>query len=84
MSSALTPAQDALVSELVNDHGRAAFSLDGRDGNAFSLMAAFRDAAKDSGWPRESINRFRNEVLMKGDYDHLLVAFMEVTDADEC
>ena len=46
-------------------------NLEGRDGNAFSLMGAFSRQAKREGWNQEEIG----EVLKKaqsGDYNNLL------------
>lgn len=45
--------------------------LVGQDGNAFSLMGAFKQAARQQHIPKEEINNVINEC-MTGDYDHLL------------
>jgi hypothetical protein len=50
--------------------------LVGLDGNAFSLMGAFRKAARQQGWNNEEIVAVTNEC-MSGDYDHLLRTLME-------
>lgn len=45
--------------------------LVGIDGNAFSLMGAFTQRAKDEGWTKEEIQPVIDEC-MSGDYDNLL------------
>jgi formylmethanofuran dehydrogenase subunit C len=52
--------------------------LVGLDGNAFSLMGAFKRQASKEGWTKKEITTVLNEC-MKGDYNHLLV-----TLADRC
>lgn len=50
--------------------------LVGEDGNAFSILARWRRAARGAGWTSEAIE----EVLAKatsGDYNHLLATIME-------
>lgn len=53
--------------------------LVGLDGNAFSLMGAFKQNARRQGWNKEEI-----EVVMKkcmsGDYNNLLRVLMEHTE----
>ncbi len=46
-------------------------TLVGLDGNAFSLMGAFRRQAKREGWTSEEIEGVLKEA-MEGDYNHLL------------
>jgi hypothetical protein len=46
-------------------------TLVGLDGNAFSLMGAFSQAARQQGWTKNEIDIVLNEC-MKGDYNHLL------------
>jgi hypothetical protein len=41
------------------------------DGNAFSLLGAFRRAALDAGWTKDAIKAVIEEA-MQGEYDHLL------------
>jgi hypothetical protein len=53
--------------------------LIGLDGNAFSLMGAFRQNAKKQGWNKEEIDKVIKEC-MSGDYNHLLVTLMEHTE----
>ncbi len=45
--------------------------LVGVNGNAFSVMQAFRQQAKQEGWTKEEIDEVLKEA-MSGDYDHLL------------
>ena len=49
--------------------------LEGLDGNAFSLMGAFRRQAKREGWTPEEIKEVLDEC-QAGDYDHLLQTLM--------
>jgi len=53
--------------------------LVGLDGNAFSLIGAFKQNARRQGWNKEEI-----EVVLKkcmsGDYDNLLRVLMEHTE----
>ena len=49
--------------------------LEGLDGNAFSLMGAFRRQAKKEGWTPEEIKEVLDEC-QTGDYDHLLQTLM--------
>lgn len=45
--------------------------LIGLDGNAFSLMAAFRQQALREGWIPDEINKVLDEA-MSDDYNHLV------------
>lgn len=45
--------------------------LVGLDGNAFSILGAFKRAARQQGFPREWTDGIVREA-MSGDYDHLL------------
>jgi len=45
--------------------------LVGLDGNAFSIMGAFRKNAIKQGWTIEQVNAVLDEAMM-GDYNHLL------------
>lgn len=46
-------------------------SLVGVNGNAISLVSAFKKFAKADGWSNEDIEKVRTEAL-SGDYDHVL------------
>jgi hypothetical protein len=46
-------------------------SLVGLDGNAFSLMGAFRKQAKKEGWSEKEINKVLDEAT-SGDYSNLV------------
>jgi hypothetical protein len=50
--------------------------LVGLDGNAFSLMGAFKKQARKEKWSNEEIDQVLNEC-MSSDYDHLLVTLMK-------
>ena len=45
--------------------------LTGRDGNAFAIMGALKEALKKGGAPKSDIELYLNES-MSGDYDNLL------------
>ncbi len=49
------------------------------DGNAFSIMGAFKVAAKKQGWTTAEITEVLNKA-MSGDYNHLLMTIMEHVD----
>ena len=58
-------------------------TLVGLDGNAFSLMGAFQQAARKQGWSKAEIDAVI-EKCISGDYDHLLGTLMDNTEsADE-
>jgi hypothetical protein len=46
--------------------------LVGSDGNAFSILARFKTAAKKVKWPLDAIDNVISDA-MSGDYSHLLV-----------
>jgi hypothetical protein len=50
--------------------------LVGIDGNAFSIMGAFRSAAIKQGWTQDEISALL-EKAMEGDYYHLLKTIQE-------
>ena len=52
--------------------------LVGLNGNAFSLMGAFRQQARKEKWTPDEIKVVLDEC-MSGDYDYLLATLMEVT-----
>jgi hypothetical protein len=51
-------------------------NLVGLDGNAFSLMGAFKQQARKEKWTPEEIEAVMDEC-MNGDYDHLLVTLSD-------
>jgi hypothetical protein len=53
--------------------------LVGRDGNAFAIMGACREAARKAKWSREQIDAVLGE-MMAGDYDNLLATAMKHFD----
>ena len=53
--------------------------LVGLDGNAFSLMGAFRNRARKEKWTPEEIEAVLTECK-SGDYYHLLCTLMEVCE----
>ena len=57
-------------------------NLVGLDGNAMSLMAAFRRQAKKEGWTEEEIKPVI-EKCMSGNYDNLLRTLIEVCDDED-
>jgi len=53
-------------------------TLEGLDGNAYSLMGAFQRAARQQGWSKEQIKVVLDDC-QSGDYDHLLQVLMSNT-----
>jgi hypothetical protein len=56
--------------------------LVGLDGNAFSILGAFRNAARRQGWSTQEIEEVTTEA-MSGDYDHLLQTMIQYTESPE-
>lgn len=56
--------------------------LVGLNGNAFSLIAAFKQAAREQKFDKEFIDGVV-EKCMSGDYNNLLVTLMEHTEAPD-
>ncbi len=50
--------------------------LEGLDGNAFSLLGAFRKQALKEGWTAWEAQEVHDEAV-KGDYDHLVKTLSE-------
>lgn len=55
-------------------------NLVGLDGNAYSLLGAFSQAAKRQGWTPEEVTKVLDEAKA-GDYDHLLMTLVSHTDS---
>lgn len=53
--------------------------LVGLNGNAFSIMGAFRRNAEAQKWSESEINSVLNEA-MEGDYNYLLRTIMKYTE----
>lgn len=49
--------------------------LVGLDGNAYSILSAFRRTALNQGWTEAAIKRVLDEA-MSGDYNHMLSTIM--------
>lgn len=56
-------------------HPEITVQLVGVDGNAFAIIGACRQTAKQQGLSKEDITRFVDEAT-SGDYDHLLATCM--------
>jgi hypothetical protein len=56
-------------------HPDVTVELTSVDGNAFSIIGACRQTAKQQGLSQEDITRFVDEAT-SGDYDHLLATCM--------
>lgn len=56
--------------------------LEGLDGNAFSLMGAFQQAARRQGCDRSEIDKVLAECKA-GDYDHLLQTLIQNCEEEE-
>ena len=63
---------------MANDK-KVKMTLEGLDGNAFSLMGAFSRKAKKQGWTEEEVKEVIKEC-MTGDYDHLLRTLLDNID----
>jgi hypothetical protein len=50
---------------------KVTLELIGLDGNAFSILGAFKTAARKQGWTDAEISVVRSKA-MEGDYNHLL------------
>ena len=61
---------------------RVKMTLVGLDGNAFSLMGAFRKNAKRQNWSEDEI-KVVIDKCMSGDYDNLLSTLIEYTEEEE-
>ncbi len=55
----------------VGTGGLPRYSMVGKDGNAFMLIAGWRTAARKAGWNDEAIEVVTKDA-MSGDYDHVL------------
>lgn len=56
--------------------------LVGLDGNAFSLLGAFRTQARKEKWTQEEIDEVLNEA-MSGDYNNLLCVLSDHCEEKE-
>ena len=54
-------------------------NLNGMDGNAYVIMAAFSKQAKREGWTQEEIDHVLTEAKTS-DYDHLLQTLIHYTN----
>jgi hypothetical protein len=61
---------------------KVTLELVGLDGNAFSLMGAFRQQARREKWAKEEINAVIDECK-SSDYSHLLVTLMDHCQSPE-
>ena len=52
-----------------------------RNGNAFTILAACREAARKAEWSKERIEQFSKEA-MAGDYDELLQTCIEYFEVE--
>lgn len=57
-------------------------NLVGLDGNAFSLMGAYKSAARRQGIPKEQVDAVLKDC-MSGNYDHLLGVLVANTESDD-
>ena len=56
---------------MANELPKIQGTLVGVDGNAFSLMGAFKRDARKAGWPQSEIDKVL-EKAMSGNYDNLI------------
>lgn len=57
---------------------KVTLQLVGLDGNAFSILGAFRHQARKEGWSSEEIEKVLKEAR-SSNYDHLLQTIMDYT-----
>ncbi len=57
-------------------HKKVKLNLIGLDGNAFSVMGAWKKQARKEGWTQEEID-FVLKDAMSGEYNHLLATIMK-------
>lgn len=57
-------------------------NLVGIDGNAFSIMGAFKRQAIKDGWSQEEVKELLHDCMQK-DYDGLLCTIMEHCNVDD-
>lgn len=55
------------------------YSLEGVDGNAFSIMSFVSNAMRKEGIDKQDINTYQKDA-MAGDYNHLLAHSMDTLD----
>jgi hypothetical protein len=67
----------------MNSTKKVKMTLVGLDGNAFSLMGAFKKNAQQQGWTAEEIKKVLDEC-MAGDYNNLLRTLIEYTESEYC
>ena len=65
-----------------NKMHRVKLELVGLDGNAFSLMGAFQQAARRQGWSPEEIKTVLDEC-QGGDYNHSRCVLMDNTESPD-
>ena len=65
-----------------NKMHRVKLELVGLDGNAFSLMGAFQQAARRQGWSPEEIKTVLDECQC-GDYNHSRCVLMDNTESPD-
>jgi hypothetical protein len=61
---------------------RINLDLIGLDGNAFSVMGAFRNQAQREKWSKEEIDEVLQEAI-SGDYNHLLATIAKRCTTNE-
>jgi hypothetical protein len=66
----------------IDKPAKVKLGLVGLDGNAFSLMGAFKQAARRQGWNKTQIDTVINDC-MSGDYNHLLGVLMGNTTSPD-
>lgn len=62
-------------------HPYITVELTGKDGNAFAILGAVKDALRLGGCSKEEVDLFVEEA-MSGDYDHLLQTVMAWVDVE--
>jgi hypothetical protein len=67
--------------QMVGEKKKVKLDLVGLDGNAFSLLGAFKRAARKQGWNDVSIKDVIDEA-MTSDYNHLLQTLLANTESE--
>lgn len=80
-----TPYDESVTHSAIAVLPRVMLSLEGVDGNALSLIGAWRNAAREQGWGDAEIEAVSQEAIT-GDYAHVirtLLAHSESPDDDD-
>jgi hypothetical protein len=80
-----TPHDESITLATTAERPKVRVSLEGVDGNALSLIGAWRQAARHQGWAEADIDAVSHEA-MSSDYLHVirtLLVYSEPPDEDD-